>query len=394
MSAAYTGYGEDVPPLLVEPDSWSPVHGNGNDSRQAKADDERTTWEPIDLGPWLRGDIAPPQPPSVGARRSDGIQLIYPGREHALVGETESGKTWLALACVAAELIDSHRVVYVHYEEGSPESTIERLRLLGVPDDLLLPPQFRFVAPQQAAHKEWIKALLDPTPTLVVHDGVNEAMSLHGAEIEKADGAATFRRRLITPFLRIGAATIACDHLPMTRNSSRRDAYGSVHKGNALDGARIALENRSPFGRGLRGVSHVYVTKDRPGHLRAQGKPDKLPGKTYIGTLIGDGSDPFSPFSLMFYPPKPDDQPTTAKSEADEIAETVWQVITALPDRTAGSLRALYAQMRKAGHQFTEEKAHDAVDDLIADGRLREVPGKRGAQGFQAVTTAAEADSE
>jgi hypothetical protein len=73
--------------------------------------------------------------------------------------------------------------------------------------------------------------------------GVNEAMALHTADSMAADGASTFRRRLIVPFLRAGAATIACDHVPMSRDPNRRDAYGSVHKGNTLDGARIALEN-------------------------------------------------------------------------------------------------------------------------------------------------------
>ena len=167
-----------------------------------------------------------------------------------------------------------------------------------------------------------------------------------------------------------------------------------MHKGNALDGARIALENKDAFGRGLRGRSYLYVTKDRPGHLREHGRATGVPGKFYMGTLVGDASDPFEPFSLMFYAPKPDDEAASATSEAEVLAEAVWGVIAEMPERTAGSLRALYAEMRSAGHQFTEEKAHDAVDDLVAHGRLREVPGKRGAQGFQAVLTAAAGDSE
>ena len=46
-------------------------------------DDAPTTWEPIDLGPWLRGEVEQPQP-SIGVHRSDGLRLIYPGREHAV----------------------------------------------------------------------------------------------------------------------------------------------------------------------------------------------------------------------------------------------------------------------------------------------------------------------
>jgi hypothetical protein len=369
----------------------SPLEPPSEDPGSAD-DDEPNTWLPVDLGPYLRGDVEPPQPPALGVTRTDGVQLIYAGREHALIGETESGKTWLALACVIAELMRGRRVVYIHYEESSPESTIERLRLMGIGDDLLRPPLFRFVAPQQPIARKDRRALLALPPALVIHDGVNEAMALHGAE-QGVDGASAFRRRLVTPFLRVGAATLACDHVPMSRDNTRRDAYGTVHKGNALDGARIALENRSPFGRGLRGVSNVYVTKDRPGHLRVRGRPTKVPGKTYMGTLVGDDSDPFNPFSLMFYAPRDDDQPDQ-DSPADRLAEDVWEVIAAQPERTVNSLRQLYAQMRKASKQFTESAARDAVEDLLADGRLVQVQarGKGASTGYQAVQTAADGE--
>ena len=96
---------------------------------QAPDEDENepTTWEPVDLGPYLRGEVERPQP-SLGIARSDGLCLIYPGREHAVLGETESGKTWFASGCVAAELIAGNRVLYVHYEESDPASTLEKLR--------------------------------------------------------------------------------------------------------------------------------------------------------------------------------------------------------------------------------------------------------------------------
>jgi hypothetical protein len=351
---------------------------------------EPTTWEPVELGPWLRGEVEQPQP-SIGVRRSDGLQLIYPGREHAIVGETESGKTWLALACVAPELLAGNTVVYIHYEEGDPTSTIERLQVLGI-NQSVIAAQLRFIAPTRHARTEWITDLLTPAPTLVVHDGVNEAMSLIGAEIKDVDGAATFRRQLVKPFLRVGAASIACDHMPMVRDGSRRDAYGSVHKGNALDGARIALENVEPFGRRMRGVSHVYVTKDRPGQLRSRGRATKTPGKTLIGTLVVDDEDSFEPCSLMFYAPRDDNEGPEGQQcgvTLVELHEIVYQVVAALPDRTVGSQRQLFAAMRQAGQPFREGSIRMAVDDLLLVGRLVEVPGKRGATGYQAVSTAA-----
>jgi hypothetical protein len=389
-----TGFdpGPDEPPDV---DNHHPgeYHPGAKSSRgESISSDENngpTTWEPIDLGPWLRGEIEQPQP-SIGIHRSDGLQLIYPGREHAVVGETESGKTWFALACVAAELCLGHHVVYIHYEEGDPVSTIERLALLDV-DPALIAERLRFIAPAKAARTEWVTALLDPAPVLVIHDGVNEAMSLIGADIMAADGAATFRRRLITPFLRAGAASIACDHLPMVRDPHRRDAYGSVHKGNALDGARIVLENTASFGRRMRGVSYLFVTKDRPGQLRARGRPSKLPGKTFIGTLVVDDSETFGPdFAMRFFAPKDDDQPSVDDDMATGLADTIHGVIAALPEHTVGSLRRLFAELRKAGHRVREGVVRDAVDDLVVADRLIEVTGPRGAQGYQAVMTAAQ----
>lgn len=349
--------------------------------------DSECTWEPMDLGPYLTGTFTPPAT-TLGICRSDGLRLIYPGREHVILGETESGKTWLALGCVAAELTKGNHVVYIHYEEGDPVSTIERLRLLGVSPNVLTT-RLRFVSPDQAPRVEWVAALLNPTPTLVVHDGVNEAMSLMGADIMGADGASLFRRILVTPFRRVGAASIACDHLPKDRRDGGRDAYGSVHKGNALDGARIELENIEPFGKHMRGASFVFVTKDRPGSSRAHGRPTRIPGKTFMGVMAVDAATDSADL-LMFFAPKDDDQPAAADHSATEMADTVYEVIAAQPDHTVSSGRALFAAMRAAGHQCRDETVRDRVADLIHGGRLT----KSGKNGYRAVVSQTASDDE
>ncbi|OBH35400.1 hypothetical protein A5692_11625 [Mycobacterium sp. E342] len=369
-----------------------PGQHNSNGHRRSTNDQEAgrcgQSWQPIDLGPYLRGEIQPPAPPSLGLARSDGVRLIYPSREHVVVGETESGKSWFVLACTAAELLRGNPVVYVHYEEPGPESTIERLRDLGVPDKLMLRPLFRFVAPNEPAQLDNLADLLDPAPTLVIHDGVNEAMTLNGHDILAAEGAALFRRRLIAPFLRAGAATIACDHLPGGADGTRKNAYGSVHKGNAIDGARIALENREPFGRDRRGRSNVYVTKDRPGHLRKHGSADRSTvGKTYLGTLVVDASDPFKPLDLAFYAATPEDTAATADLSSSKLADTIWEVTwTQLPDHRVKSKRALYALMRDAGQSFREADASATVHAMLASGRLI----SDGANAFTAAQSAAQ----
>lgn len=361
-----------------------------NGQRQQQASAEPTTWEAFDLGPYLRGEIERPHP-GIGISRSDGQRSLYPGREHAIVGETESGKTWFALGCAAAELNAGNDVVYIHYEEPDATSTVEKLCLLGV-DPAVIKARFRFVAPSRPVREEWLNALLDPSPTLVIHDGVNEAMALHGDEIKAVEGAAAFRRRLILPCLRVGAATLACDHLPMVRDGSRRDAYGSVHKGNALDGARFVLENSAPFGRRLRGVSYVFVTKDRPGHLRANGRATKSPGKTFMGTLVVDDSQAFGPdFTMRFFAPRDDDVPESDPNA--ELADAVFRVVAAAPDHAVGSMRLLFAELRNVDIQFRDDDVRDVVDDLVVSGRLVEISGKRGAKGFRAVVEDADGDS-
>lgn len=346
-------------------------------------DDGPTTWEPLDLGPYLRGEIQQPEP-TLGACRSDGQRFLYPGREHAVLGETECGKTWLALACVAAELTAGHRVLYLHYEEPDANSTVERLRLLGVPPETITE-LLCFVAPTRPVRTEWLAPLLDPAPVLVIHDGVNEAMSLHGADIMSADGASTFRRRLIVPCLKAGAATLACDHVPHSKNGEGRgrdSAYGSVHKGNAIDGARFVMEKCSPFGRGLRGVSNVFVTKDWPGRLRVLGKPSQIPGKTFFGTLAVDDSPTAGADFLSFYAPRSDDT-APADDPAADTAEIVHSVIAGLPDGTVKSSRSLFAHVRQAGHQIRDTKVRSAVDDLLVTGRLIEVRGRNNSCGYR-----------
>jgi hypothetical protein len=355
---------------------------------------EATTWEPIDLEPWLAGDIASPEP-TVGISRTDGVKLLYPGREHTVFGETEAGKSWLALECIAVEIRLGNDVVYIHFEEGDPASTIERLRLLAV-TPAQIARHLRFAAPARPVCSEWLEPLLAPQPVLVILDGVNEGMSLHGDQINDADGAATFRRNIVKPFTAVGAAVLSCDHVTKNSESRGRYAIGSAHKLNAIDGAAFLMENIAPFGRGLRGASSIYVTKDRPGQLRAEGTPVKgVAGKTFIGVLAVDATGD-SPDFLTFYPPKADggeesDSSNTKKVFAlAEIGDMIYDIVATAPDATVTSRSNMFAMMRHAGHQFRDTAMTDAANVLVVAGRLKEVPGKRGATGYRAVLSSSQ----
>ena len=346
------------------------------------ATDEATTWEPIDLGPYLRGEIEP-STPSVGACRTDGQRLLYPGLEHAVIAHTAACKTWFALACVTAEILAGNTVVYLHFEESSPASTIERLQRIGLPGDtiqrLLL-----FAAPSKRLRIGWLDPLLASRPTLVVIDGVNEAMALLGVKID-LEGWSDVRRQVVVPFKENAAAVLECDHLPLSADPLRGDAYGTVHKGNVIDGARFALVRKEMFGRGRRGVSHLYSTKDRPGYLAAKGTVDDSSAVAYLGTLVVDDSSTGGEDFLTIHAPRPKDNDDAgeARDPDKELRAAILAEIAELPGGRVQSRRRLLTHLRKSGNTATDERVRDALERLVIDDELAEEPGPNRSLGYR-----------
>lgn len=336
------------------------------------------SWQPVDLGPILRGEYRRPEP-AIGLDRSDGLRLLYPGKEHAVVGEMETGKSWFALACAAVELKAGHHVVYVHFEEADAVDTVERLQALDVPGGAILD-QLRFVGPGEPVNAEWLGALLNPAPSLVLLDGVNEGMALHEQRIREEDGAAAFRRRLVKPCTAAGAAVLSADHVVKDREKRDRYGLGSIHKGNALTGALIVLENVEPFGRGRKGCSHVFVTKDRPGHLRRHGKPTKLPGKTYMGSLVVDDERTWKDY-LELYFAKPTDASGSGGEVRDKQAEADEHVLAVVCELTEAGNEANTRTVR-AKTRLGNGPTLEALDRLVLDKKLTESSGSRGARIF------------
>lgn len=276
--------------------------------------------EPLDLGPYLAGAIKQPEPSRGFRVAHGGPQLLYPGLEHAVVGEMESGKSWFCAVNVAAELRNWRRVVYLHFEEIDPTGLIAQLRVCGA-TDADIEEHLSFVA---AEERSGIAELVRLRPSVVIIDGVNEAMSLYGHKVREEDGAAAFRRELVKPFTQCGAAVLSADHVTKDAETRGRYALGSIHKGNALNGAMFMLDNVSPFGRQQSGMSRVYVTKDRPGFLRMHGQPTKLSGKTWLGDMVIDMRPEAPPeqAGLTIYPARPaPDKPVQTPEDRARVAE-------------------------------------------------------------------------
>ena len=303
----------------------------------------------------------------MGVARSDGLRLLYPGLDHAVVADTGAGKTWFADACTMAEIEAGNRVVYIHYEEGDPASTIERLLLLGADADDV-EKLLTFVGPAAPARDEHVQALLEPAPTLAVHDGMNEAMAMNGGMTKEVEGAALFRQRLLVPFLRIGAATLTCDHFPMYHDASRVEAYGTVHKGNAMSGPRFALENIETFGRGLRGGPTCSSPRTAPatcGSTARRPRPEQaVPG------IDGDRRRPSSARSVLSsrctLPAVRRRQATTAQGARDNTSCPKPSTASSPPSRSHRRVPTSgVARLRKQWRASATPIPVKAIDDLL-----------------------------
>lgn len=233
-----------------------------------------SSWAPIDLGPVLSGDRVA-EPPSI-LLRSDGHGLLYPGKEHLISGEPESGKGWLLMRAAAEVLAAGKRVLYFDFED-SEETAVERLRALGVSDDVIAS-RYLYVRPAEpatlASAQAEIRSLLDLDLGLAVFDGLTEALSLHGLKLQDNADVAKFYGMVPRLFARAGAAVGTIDHVGRDVEARGRFSIGAQHKLAGVDVA-FGVEAVKPFGRGMTGLLTVRVHKDRPGFIRPVSAGDR-----------------------------------------------------------------------------------------------------------------------
>lgn len=277
---------------------------------------ERTTWWPKNLGPILRGETDP-EPPPAYLHRTDGHALFYSGKVNGLIGESESGKTWVALVCVAQALNAGHSVLYLDFEDTAT-GIIGRLRALGVHDRHLNARQFTYISPDETlsppAERDLSEVIHHATPAVVILDGYNAAMTLLGLNLQDNTDVTAFSLRVLRPLKRTGAAVITIDHVTKSKEGRGSYAIGAQAKRADVDGCLISVEVTQAFGRGQTGRLKLTVSKDRPGHVRAISAGAKNAGEAILrssldGSIVAciDGPDlrpftergPFRPTALM-----------------------------------------------------------------------------------------------
>lgn len=256
----------------------------------------------VDLGPYLDGTYKAPEP-IVGAKRNDGVQLLYPGRWHTVVGLTEAGKSLFAIWQAIAVMREGERgdgVVYLHFEETDVRGTLERLRKfgreVGITDELIRTHFVWMNCETPWAEGAFAQALskLPGRPALVVLDGVNAATAQHGGDVMRPESVEQYKRLFVTPATTLGAAVLSLGHPVKDRTrQGERHSFGSTAWLDVVDGVAFRLEaSTHPISKGRKGSSALSSVKDRYGSVKQHGEPtpSKEAGWSYLGSFVVDDS--------------------------------------------------------------------------------------------------------
>ena len=232
---------------------------------EIEADDPGSDWAPVDLSGVLDGSIQPPEPTMLEVAGAP--PLLYPAATNLIFGESGTGKTWVALAAVAERLHAGECVVYKDLED-TPAGLVHRLRLMGVPDDVLrtgliyLRPEAAWGPVAQTAMARLIEAR---GVTLVVIDSVGEAMATAGVKGNDDDDVARWFTACPRYIARRGPAVVLIDHLPKDDSGSPLNPIGSQRKKAAIDGAMYRIDAKKAPSKSADGVLLATTAKDRHG---------------------------------------------------------------------------------------------------------------------------------
>ena len=225
-----------------------------------------TSWAPVDLAAVLTGDYLDPPPTML--LRTDGVALFYDGAVHTVAGESESGKTWLTLVAALQLLQAEERVVFVDFEDRA-DRVVGRLMGLGATPTQIRD-HFEYVRPDRPLDDDG-RAQIAPHlhhARLVILDGVTEAMTMHGYDLNSNADSALFQGLLPRWIADHGPAVAMIDHVVKDKEKQGRFALGAQHKLAGIDGVAYLVTMLEPFARGKRGLARVDIGKDRPGHVR------------------------------------------------------------------------------------------------------------------------------
>jgi hypothetical protein len=371
--------------LGIEPTLTSVPSGEDFDPGPV-SEDEAPFSRIVDLGKWLDGSYQPPQP-SVGAPRTDGALMLYPGKWHTVIGLTTAGKSWLALWHCLEMIREQKTVVYVHFEEYDPGNTISRLLQLGASVEDI---KGYFV--WMSNDKPWrvgeLEFWLDRgglAPELVVLDGINAACSRHGWKVNDTEAVGLYRAMFVTPSVRRGAAVLSLGH--PVKDRTRQDeihSFGSTAWLDEVDGCSFRMvAGEEPIRRKHRGSSAVSVVKDRAGEVaaRCQLNTERSEPWYYLGQFRVDDNGPEDGVDgdhrtrIELEAPSGAGEERPARDKLDELGEKVLEILQAKGGRYPSKTKLdNWLRAAKPKIKFDSNDLEPALERLESEGLIERVP--------------------
>lgn len=320
--------------------------------------DPKPSWQPVDLRQ-ARADADDGSRAPTLLRRADDVPLLYRGTVNALIGESESGKSWVALMACAQELEAGGVVTFIDFESDEVEVS-DRLIALGIEEQTIYD-RFTYVRPEEPGSEDDFRQYVDSD--LVILDGITEAMSLYALSPLDASDYAMFHAALCRPLTKAGAAVVTIDHVTKSKDGRGAYAFGSQHKKAALDGCAIIVEPIESFGRERHGTARLIVGKDRRGYVRKH----EAGRKKVIGVFNLNSLDDRN--AEAWIEPASEDKPSSGKPTAcmEAVSRLLENVGTPLSNN----------QLEKNVAGFGTTTIRWARDELVKSEHIRQAHGPR-----------------
>jgi hypothetical protein len=296
------------------------------DDEEELDEDERVNEESVFVDSWASidlGSIDDDPPKAKYLPRSDGIMLLYPGLMHSIHGEPESGKSWIA-QCETVRLIKlGERVLFLDFE-NDVRSVVSRFRALGATKEELKLIDYRNPDTKPDFQGKSWRGLFNAQEgeySLIVIDGMTDALGLFNLGSNGNDEISTFMRKFRILARRTMAALVIIDHVVKDKSARGRYAIGGIAKMGAIDGAAYVVDVVEPMGKGQRGVLKVFVAKDKGGDVRPHSVGYNSDRLGNMGLFIMDATNAQSDYIMwQFQEPEPED-PFSTKNDAPAGAD-------------------------------------------------------------------------
>lgn len=206
--------------------------------------------------------IEPPSPAVYGG--FGGLPLFYERGVHWLQGESESGKSLIALAGPVLDAVRSGGLVLYVDHESTRGDIQERLQQLGATDEEV--GRVCYVPAADVEHSTIVAHLVNGGRryAVMVVDGVTSALS--AAEMSGRDEQEL--TRWVDSLPRRARMSVCIDHVVKAMDQRNGMAIGSQAKKSVVTGAAYEVECTEKFGRGASGQIVIRMQKDKPGWVR------------------------------------------------------------------------------------------------------------------------------